>query len=672
MMLDEFLNQQKIETLQRFEFFWTDVHRGTTSKSKLLNKLRRAMLDPATLRARFQTLPSAERKLLEFLLHGADRTGAGGDLLQAGGGAATERICRLLRSLADKGLIHYRAGGSASDPAGQAGMPQELSQSLRLVLQGDVRAPDALLSLKGFSESLLPKRAAPAASRTRRDGRVETPSAVTPVTRLPLVQRLASLESRDLQAAVESALEDFMGLLPLSACRKRKPGLDADTLARWREQLEQSGLGTTGFVHLEHLGLNIRGEYLIVFLEVVADHLRSITADPDLDPKARVSSHGLELLLDFSLLLRWARQEELRLTRNDTLRKHDADETLAALLLARGKSPDAAQAYFRRLLLRASSLGLVERLPDGTLATTARAIEWNLGSLDKKVRELYPWFLELEEPLVQRGHMETLCGRLETWVRALIPGRWYPLEHAARLAVVQHLLALINDELDASRLALHSLHALPLGLDGLAQDFARWLQETPHELGIVDLAFSGKKTAAVRTSRMAGLLFGGGHVESPAPSPGLMVNADFELVLFPAEVPPSAHIFVHQMAVLEKVDKVFHYRIEEDAVISAAALGLSGEAMVRALEENGRGALPQNVRYSVLSWAGRVHHAGVEPAFLLELPSPELMEQVLTLPEIQHLVLRRIGPSLLALNTPLDDRSALRALQKLGIYLQRV
>jgi hypothetical protein len=93
--------------------------------------------------------------------------------------------------------------------------------------------------------------------------------------------------------------------------------------------------------------------------------------------------------------------------------------------------------------------------------------------------------------------------------------------------------------------------------------------------------------------------------------------------------------------------------------------------MVRGLDEHCRGPLPQNIRYSIETWAGRVFNVSVEGAYILELPSPELIQTVRRLPEIAPLVMRELSPTVLALREPPTDRGAIRSLQKLGIYVRR-
>jgi hypothetical protein len=125
------------------------------------------------------------------------------------------------------------------------------------------------------------------------------------------------------------------------------------------------------------------------------------------------------------------------------------------------------------------------------------------------------------------------------------------------------------------------------------------------------------------------------------------------------------------MARLEKKDKVFHYRIDEASIGTAAALGLSADEMARVLEENSRGFLPQNITYSIRNWAGRVYNTSIKRCYILELQSPDMLQHVQRLPEIEPLVLRELSPTVLALREPPWDRAAVRALQKLGIYIRR-
>ena len=130
-------------------------------------------------------------------------------------------------------------------------------------------------------------------------------------------------------------------------------------------------------------------------------------------------------------------------------------------------------------------------------------------------------------------------------------------------------------------------------------------------------------------------------------------------------------VLVHRLANLFKVDQILHYRIEEDSISTAAALGLTLEEMLEGLTENSISGLPQNIRFSIEGWAGKVYNVTIKQYFILELPSEELVQVVQRLPEIAPFVERQLSPTVLALKEAPTDRNSIRALQELGIYVRR-
>jgi len=674
MTLDEFLNRQRTETLQRFDLFWTESMRSTSSKSTLISRLRRAMLSESALLARFQALPPAERRLLEILLTSSDevlaglRSGTPEDSSYEDGG-----VFGLLRELAGKGFIDYQTDSRWDEETVRKLIPEEFADALRKMLGRGGRHPEQLLSLRSFVHSIpagdlverLPDWGLPPERVAEPEQLLEELLAIE-----NLNDRIEVLEPPELRDAVRAAIVEHFGLLPIEEVKALWPHVDDRVRAEWKDQLERHLIGTIGSLSLEHAGLNIRSDYLIVFLEVSAAWLAE---PPDLadTTKLRTVANGFGVVLDFACMLNRIQREELRLTRIGNLRKHGADETIDSLLLVSDEDGEEGMSYLEWLVMLATNLDLVQRQDDGTLTPKVRAIEWLARPIQKQAQDLIRPALASDWDSDDASHARHLRRNLSRWCQALRPGRWYAADVAAKLAVVQYLLHVVRGDPDLRRVAFSSIHASPVSLKYLADRFLEWAAERPLRMGVLDLALSGRTPVLVRTTQVAAHLFGGAWPETATPEGQLIVNPDFEIVLFPGGTPARTHYAVHRMARLEKIDQVFHYRIDEVSVSTAAALGFEAADMIQALDEQCRGPLPQNVRYSIETWAGRVYNVSVEEAYVLEFPSPELTQMVRRLPEVAPLVIRELAPTILALREPPTDRSAIRALQKLGIYVRR-
>ena len=120
----------------------------------------------------------------------------------------------------------------------------------------------------------------------------------------------------------------------------------------------------------------------------------------------------------------------------------------------------------------------------------------------------------------------------------------------------------------------------------------------------------------------------------------------------------SAGLFV----VMDAVDVAF-----TEAAVGA---GRSVESFVSFLEARARGGVPQNVIYTINSWAGAVTFATLERGVLIRTADEVALERILAFPEMEALVLRRLGPGEVLLKEAPTDRKLLAALRERGIELQ--
>ena len=112
-----------------------------------------------------------------------------------------------------------------------------------------------------------------------------------------------------------------------------------------------------------------------------------------------------------------------------------------------------------------------------------------------------------------------------------------------------------------------------------------------------------------------------------------------------------------------------HLRISQESVCRAALLGLDGDTLIATLRDHCRVELSQNIEYSIRTWAESVHPAEVRTLHVLELPSPEVLDAALRLPEVAPLVARRLSPTAIALSVAQLPPEAEDALKQLGVHL---
>ncbi|MDA1138219.1 MAG: helicase-associated domain-containing protein [Planctomycetota bacterium] len=660
MTIIEFLNKQRIESLQRLEMFWTDAYRSSSSKSELISRIRRAMTTGPVLMGHFQALPAAERRLMEILLKASNDVLA--NLQNHEGGASANGLVDLLENLADRGFIEYRPGEQRGNLVASTFIPTEVADALKKLLHDDVRHPEQMLSIRSFM--LTHDMGVTSRLLGELDVEIEAGEGASGLADQlcnlsNIEKRLEAIESVELRRMVDLAVNEHCGLLPLTLIRDEVEPFTEEMTDQWRNELEDCLLGTVGSLSLNHLGINIRSEYLVIFLEVTAELIKSTSIEPQ--QGLRIESNGFKILLDYVHVLNRVQRESLRMTQSDGLRKHGAEETVKSLLLS------DEEGYLEKLVSIAREQELVRRVTDGTLTPTVKAIEWLQQPIERQTRDLLPEFVKDMQGSEAHRHRR-LFGK---WCRQLKAGEWYSMEQAARLAIIDYLLQLVSGEQELGRITYQAIHTTPVSLKHLVDDFLKWLQSEPLRIGAVDIAYEGDKPTCIRTTQVASMLYGTNWQPDPAHEQKVIINPDYEIVLFPGATSPQVHLLVHRLADLFKVDQILHYRIEENGIATAAALGLTLEEMLNGLAENSISGLPQNIRYSIEGWAGKVYNVTVKQYFILELPSEELVQVVKRLPEFAAIVERELSPTVLALKEAPTDRNSIRALQELGIYLRR-
>ena len=88
------------------------------------------------------------------------------------------------------------------------------------------------------------------------------------------------------------------------------------------------------------------------------------------------------------------------------------------------------------------------------------------------------------------------------------------------------------------------------------------------------------------------------------------------------------------------------------------------------LVQNSRTPVPQNVLYSINSWAGAVAFATLERGVVLRTEDDLSLERILKFPEMAELLVRRLGEGEALLKDAPTDRKLLAAMREQGIEVQ--
>jgi len=149
----------------------------------------------------------------------------------------------------------------------------------------------------------------------------------------------------------------------------------------------------------------------------------------------------------------------------------------------------------------------------------------------------------------------------------------------------------------------------------------------------------------------------------------LIVNPDFEALLFPGEFPYELSYRIGLFSRLVRKDLVWTYRIGKEELQAGRAFGHEIEPLIAAMEKASRQPLPQGVLFTLRDWARQCQAIRSEPVHLLRCDNPEALDLVAELEAIRPLVLARIAPTALALKGIPQDRQLFAELQTHSIYV---
>ena len=131
-----------------------------------------------------------------------------------------------------------------------------------------------------------------------------------------------------------------------------------------------------------------------------------------------------------------------------------------------------------------------------------------------------------------------------------------------------------------------------------------WVKKRLFPLGLVDVGMQDGRVTALRLSRLGAELLDA----EPAGKVGgtrcsLIVQPDFEILVFPGDdVHDVLHLF-DRFARRTKSDHVFQFTIDRESIEAGLVDGLSAGQIVQELSDRARVPIPQNVLYSLEDWS---------------------------------------------------------------------
>jgi hypothetical protein len=626
--------------------FWLDVKGAPPPAEAIVDPLAEAMLDADRVASRLRSIGEKPKAVLAATLRTPGASFASTQHAATGlkgyeFDSAAAELVKLGFLFAERrgGAVVYRAADDAV-----AALAEALSQ--------DGRSLDTVFSRAAFAASrgADPAREGPLAPR------VEAAAARAGDVVRDLVLRFGGLVTR----ATFEKLDSGGG--------PERDGAEWDR-TRLREALESAGVGTAARLSLEEYGIALRDEALVAFHETLAEAIAE--AEP-LDPAGlEIASAGVDGLADLFAIVSRVRASGARLTLASRLYKTSRRVLGAEMVSKEGAGP--AEEMLDFLVQFARHARLVEEGPDQRLAPAAGAAAFEALPLREKLRRVVAFSLgERSEPALD-FHLRRMRKTLVACAARLRPGDFVPAGVLPALARNRYFAEMDRLEVREQYQTLYQHLKAPPTADPLALVYGalRFVTRRLHPLGIFDLGLRAGRVEALRLTELGAEVLSGAEPrrgEGAAPVPGaLIVNPDFEVVVFPDGATPEVLYALSRFSTRVKSDTVATYRLTRESVARAAAGGLSADEIVLALEEHARAAVPQNVAVTIRDWAraARLHVGSATP--LLEASDAESLESLLRIDGLAALVVRRVSDTTVELSAVPREEGLLRELARRGV-----
>lgn len=675
--LEGLLREKSRADLSELYSFWDGRAPVPRTSDSLVDSLVRRMTDEDSVRKRLKFLSKKLVDLVRFLLRDRAFTVTRDSVLHSRlfNYMSQYEVEAALNALQKRGFVFQLDARSGSDNGSlRFSVPADLGEVLQTFLWDEESPLKDMFSLRSCVKRLgaaaLPRFAAALAEPRPLADLDEAAQALC----LPgeAAHRVRQLDP-DLQALVAIVVKETGGFATKSQYDRLR-GKDGPRWERRRLKaaIENQLLGTVRHLALGEYGINHFDETLVLFDEVVAAHRRHL--GPDAAGSADdVRTCGVDLISDISNFLSFVAHSRVRLTLNGQIYRTVAKKLAEQLIL--GQKPElCALDPFQYIYDLCVARKLVERREDRTLHVTIRGRKWEQEPLEKKLRVLLDFAFRERLSDGDGFHGQRLRDQLLEVLGTQQVGTFHDVA-ALPFAARNRYISLLEE--DHVRDAFQNRYqyaptAVMRDAAGLAQCLLQWQRDRLYLLGLVDLAFAGDAPLAVRLTPLGARALGRSlPADLAAAGRPLMVNPDFEVLLFPEEGDTYDLITrLDRFAERQSSDAVYRYKVTAGSIEKAVAEGVDVAEILRVLSENARSAIPQNVVYSIKEWAGKVRFVSARRMMVLRGRNREIVDRLLRALAALQVACERLSPTAIVL----DDGSDLDALEgrlaDSGIFLR--
>ncbi|MGB0952956.1 MAG: helicase-associated domain-containing protein [Planctomycetota bacterium] len=619
-------------------------------RADLVQVLRDRMVDPATVSDLCAGLYGALAPVFRVLAKGPGK-GLALDKLStktAKEGIASRSLRPALADLVQTGLIAQVMAGRNGNAHPVWGIPEELGEVLPTAGAPEM-VQSSPLSLRGWLTEFY-QRKMPAAAGGEAVRKMYTLLA----GEAAVMSRVQSLEE-DVRALVENLAMRYGGILPAGDFDELVTNLKLEKVVK---ALEKNSLGTMLELNLEPSGIRQNGRVLCLFQEVVVAILKngSLHGEPAQDA---IASIGIDFVSNFSRFASFVEGDTVRFTVRGSIYKSTGKRIAEQLL------PNPGREFRRFEILEleyrfALACHLIDRTGERSFRLTPTGQDFLNMTLLEKQRLMLDWFVEDRELPGDLSHQLRLRRTTLRYIKRLEPNTWYDAMFLPFVARNHHLADLTAQEQNVA-----DKNSFPVrssaDVQSLSWNLFVWMRKYLYLLGIIDMAYeSSGRAVAVRLTRVGAELLdvipgreieGSGHV---------VVNPDFEVVLFPDR---RSHDLVYRLDRFcdrEFTDSLYHYRITPASLHRALSEGMTLDEIFDLLQDRSRTPLPQNVSYSLESWARKGGLVTFRENGRLECEQKEVLDRITLHPELRGIGFERVDDETVQLHgeVPVEDLSS--------------
>ncbi len=679
-ILKTILNHQKLTEIQEYHEFWNGDGTDLDSVARIFPILQSSMTDETVVRRKLKSLSKKLIDILKFFLRSESYSSNMRHIINSKVFSYMNQyeVGAALNALQKRGFVFPVKGRKLTADFGRNAflVPEELGDTLHGFLWDEEKEAYDTFCLAGYIEKKgrgdLDAWIGPVLKKRAKLDTVET--AVRHLTLPEEVEfRIAGIEDEALRDVVRSAIVDQGGIIQRALFEKAH-GKNAPSWERlrWKKILERSFLGTTRHLSLGEYGINHFDNTIVIFREVIDASLGgAITGDAAKIDDVRTL--GVDLISDISSFLSFINHNKIRLTLNGSIYKTAVKKIEENFILSR-KEEFEENHIFNFIYSFCLGNRMIQRKENRQLGLTLKGKSWDRQALEKKLFKILAFAFDEWEPGDDQFHMPRLKKMFIENIKTLEINGWNDVMYVPFLTRNTYLENLDRNNIrDAFQNCYqYNRNTRMMDIQQMGHALFQWMKSRFFLLGLVDLGYSNGKVSSMALNPLGAKALG---VEIPEGvdlrQKPLIVNPDFEIILFQDGHSYDLITQMDRFAERTKTDNAYHYKITSTTIEKAIAAGMTVADIMTLLSENSRVGIPQNVIYSIREWAEKVKFVRLRKATLLHGRNKEVIDRILQATAFRDTVLERLAPTVLMIRSDVERKKLAEKLEKMGVFLEK-